>query len=121
MACVSRKADGVACGLRLASRTAILGTPPLLRQCRDVSAHSVATASATYARKPHHPPSGEVVWMGEVNARVRRTTDMAICDLPSPKRPFSAACLGQLYGDHFVKTGTSNWPTEAVRGIRFSV
>ena len=47
LGCVSRKADGVACGLRLASRADWFGTPPLLRQWRDRAACSAATASHT--------------------------------------------------------------------------
>jgi hypothetical protein len=38
----------------------------------------------------------------------RPVAEVAICDLPPPKRPFKPACFGQLCGDHLVKAGTFN-------------
>ena len=49
-------ADCVAFVLRRASRAVRVGLRTLLRQQLGLSAHSVAAASAAYARKPHRPP-----------------------------------------------------------------
>jgi hypothetical protein len=52
------RAQGGRRGLRSTARVAgeRVGLPALLRQRRAWWARSVATASATYARKPHRPP-----------------------------------------------------------------
>ena len=64
-------ADGVTYVLRHASRTGCFGKLALLRQRRGLRTQSVATASATCARKPHHPP-WVAMFEGFGNARFRR-------------------------------------------------
>lgn len=47
-------------GVRFSARVALdwIGATPLTRQSFGLSDHAVATATAAYARKPRHLPSG---------------------------------------------------------------
>jgi len=41
---------------------------------------------------------------------IRRTADLQTPNLLAPKRAVTSACVGQLSGDDFAISGTSNWP-----------